>query len=150
MASFPAAVDNGAMYLRLDRSHRFLPVLLGVVTLAGVGVLLVWDAFPGLFPAGSHDWIAAFPLAMIAVAYLAYQSAHRPPARELLKAILLAVAFLFWAANQLWPDWKEATLFNDIAIALFVLDVFLVIVGWPATSPDESFGETCGGTSEEG
>jgi len=120
------------------------------VTLAGVGVLLVWDAFPGLFPAGSHDWIAAFPLAMIAVAYLAYQSAHRPPARELLKAILLAVAFLFWAANQLWPDWKEATLFNDIAIALFVLDVFLVIVGWPATSPDESFGETCGGTSEEG
>jgi MFS superfamily sulfate permease-like transporter len=138
------------MYLRLDRSHRFLPVLLGVVTLAGVGVLLVWDAFPGLFPAGSHDWIAAFPLAMIAVAYLAYQSAHRPPARELLKAILLAVAFLFWAANQLWPDWKEATLFNDIAIALFVLDVFLVIVGWPATSPDESFGETCGGTSEEG
>ena len=29
------------------------------------------------------------------------------------------------------------------AIALFVLDVFLVMIGWPATSPDESFGETC-------
>jgi cytochrome c oxidase assembly factor CtaG len=71
-----------------------------------------------------------------------YQTAHRPPFRELMKATMLAVAFLFWAANQLWPDLRQATLFNDIAIALFVLDVFLVMIGWPATSPDESFGET--------
>jgi hypothetical protein len=35
-----------------------------------------------------------------------------------------------------------STLFNDVAIALFVLDVFLVIIGWPMTSPDESFAET--------
>ncbi len=34
------------MYSRLDRAHRALPVILGVVTLADVGVLLVWDAFP--------------------------------------------------------------------------------------------------------
>jgi uncharacterized membrane protein len=60
---------------------------------------------------------------------------------EVVKAIMLAVAFLFWAANQLWPDLPQATLFNDIAIAFFVLDVFLVMVGWPATSPDESFAE---------
>ena len=138
------------MYLRLDRTHRVLPFILGLVTLAGVGVLFVWDALPRLFPAGSHDVLGAFPLAMIALAYLVYQIAHRPPRMEMVKAILLAVAFLFWAANQLWPGLPQATLFNDIAIALFVLDVFLVIVGWPATSPDESFGETCGGTSEEG
>ena len=43
---------------------------------------------------------------------------------------------------QLWPDFHQATLFNDLAIALFVLDVFLVILGWPPTSPDESFAET--------
>jgi Flp pilus assembly protein protease CpaA len=59
-----------------------------------------------------------------------------------MKAVMLAVAFLFWAVNQLWPDLRQATFFNDIAIALFVLDVFLVMVGWPATSPDESFAET--------
>jgi hypothetical protein len=79
---------------------------------------------------------------MIAFAYLVYQTAHRPPFRELMKAVMLALAFLFWAANQLWPDLRQAILFNDIAIALFVLDVFLVMIGWPATSPDESFGET--------
>jgi hypothetical protein len=130
------------MYIRLDRSHRALSVLLGVVTLASVGVLFVWDAFPGKFPARSHDFLAAFALAMIAVAYLVYQAAHRPSRSELVKAVLLAIAFLFWAANQLWPNLPQATLFNDVAIALFVFDVFLVMVGWPATSPDESFGET--------
>jgi hypothetical protein len=131
------------MYIRLNRAHRALPVILGVLTLASVGVLFVWDAFPWLFPARAHDVLAAFPLAMIAVAYLVYQSAHRPALWEAVKAILLAVAFLFWAANQLWPDLPQATLFNDMAIALFVLDVFWVMVGWPATSPDESFAETC-------
>jgi hypothetical protein len=132
------------MFIRLDRAHRAIPGILGVVTLAGVGVLLAWDAFPGVFPGRAHDVLAAFPLAMIACAYLVYQSAHRPAPLEFVKAILLAVAFLFWAANQFWPDARPATLFNDIAIALFVLDVFLVMIGWPATSPDESFAETWG------
>ena len=115
---------------------------LGVITLGGVGLLFAWNLFPRSFPAGAHDFLAAFPLAMIAVAYLAYQAARRPAPLEFVKAIMLALAFLFWAANQLWPGLRQATLFNDIAIALFVLDVFLVIIGWPAASPDEGFAET--------
>ncbi|MGA8742727.1 MAG: hypothetical protein WB561_16190 [Terracidiphilus sp.] len=130
------------MYIRLDRAHRALPVVLGIISLAGVGVLLAWDAVPHLFPPRAHDVLGAFPLAMIAFAYLAYQAAHRPAPMEIVKAALLAIAFLFWAANQLWPDIPQAMLFNDIAIALFVLDVFLVMIAWPGSSPDESFGET--------
>ena len=129
------------MYNRLDRAHRAIPVILGAMTLADVGVLLVWDARPE-FPHGAVIFFGAFSLAMIAVAYLAYQIVHRPPLKELAKAILLAVAFLFWAANQLWPASPQATLFNDIAIALFVFDVFLVMIGWPASSPDRSFAES--------
>jgi hypothetical protein len=117
-------------------------VLLGVVSLATVLVLLVWDVLPGRFPARSHDFLGALPLAAIAVAYFIYQTVRRPSHAEMFKAILLAVAFLFWAANQFWPEATYATLFNDIAIALFVLDVFFVIVGWPAGSPDESFAES--------
>jgi len=130
------------MYIRLDRAHRILPAVLGVITLASVAVLFAWDVFPRLFPPRAHDVLAAFPLAMIAIAYLVYQSAHRPARLEVVKAVMLAVAFLFWAANQFWPDLSQAMLFNDIAIGLFVLDVFLVMIGWPATSPDESFAET--------
>lgn len=130
------------MYIRLDRAHRAFPVILGIISLASVVVLLAWDAVPKMFPLRAHDVLGAFPLAMIAFAYLAYQAAHRPAPLEVVKAVLLAIAFLFWAANQLWPDLPQAMLFNDIAIALFVLDVFLVMIGWPPTSPDESFAET--------
>lgn len=138
------------MYIRLDRPHRILPVFLGLVTLASVGVLFIWNAFPQLFPPRAHEFLAAFPLAMIAIAYLVYQAAHRPARLEVFKAILLAIAFLFWAANQFWPNLSQATLFNDIAIALFVLDVFLVMIGWPATSPDESFAETYANSNPKG
>ena len=137
------------MYFRLSRTNRVLPATLGVVALAGVGVLLARDAFPRLFPARSHDLLGAFPLAMIAFAYIVYQSAHRPARVEFVKAAMLGGAFFFWAANQLWPNLRQAILSNDIAIALFVLDVFLVMIGWPATSPDESFAETYAESSQE-
>jgi hypothetical protein len=134
------------MYIRLNRAHRILPVTLGAIALAGVLALLAWDAFPRLLHARFHNYLGAFPLAMIALAYIVYQSAHRPSRMELVKAIMLAVAFLFWAANQLLPNLSLAAFFNDAAIALFVLDVFLVLIGWPATSPDESFAETYAGS----
>ncbi|HEY3237903.1 MAG TPA: hypothetical protein VGJ84_24500 [Polyangiaceae bacterium] len=130
------------MSTRLNRAHRAIPAMLGALTLASVGLLLAWDAFPGLFPTRAHDVLAAVPLSLIAVTYLLYQSMRRPAPMELLKAVLLAAAFLLWAANQLWPALPQATLFNDLAIALFVLDVFLVIIGWPRKSPDAAFGET--------
>jgi hypothetical protein len=130
------------MKSRLDSAHRSLPVLLGATTLACVVALLIWDAKPKLFPPRAHDWLGAIPLVLIAFAYLAYQSIRHPGPAELFKAILLATAFLFWGANQFWPDAEAATLFNDIAIGLFVLDVFLVIIGWPASSPDESLADT--------
>ncbi len=98
-------------------------------------MLLVWDFLPGLFPARAHDVLGAFPLAMIGFAYLVYRSAYRPAALDFLKAVLLAAAFFFWAANQLWPEWRQATLFNDIAIALFVLDVFLAMLAGQPGGP---------------
>jgi hypothetical protein len=130
------------MYIRLNHAQRAVSVVLGIITLASVVVLPMWDVFPSLFPARAHVLLAAIPLTMIAIAYLVYNTAHLPGPLELIKVIMLAAAFLFWAANQFWPDSPWAVLFNDIAMALFVLDVFLVIIGWPATSPHESFAET--------
>jgi O-antigen ligase len=127
------------MSIRLARGRRplslSLPVALCMVTLVSVGVLLVWDLVPGLFPARAHDFLAAFPLAMIAFSCLVYEAVRRPSRSELIKAILLACAFLFWAANQFWPGLRHATLFNDIAIGLFVFDVFLAMIGRPISVP---------------
>jgi len=135
---------------RRDRTHRAIPTILGAISLAAVAALLAWDAFPALFPSRAHDLLGALPLALIAFSYLAYQAARRPQPVEALKAIMLAAAFLFWAANQLWPELPQATLFNDIAIALFVLDVFLLIIGWPATAPDGNFADIFQGRLEPG
>jgi hypothetical protein len=132
------------MSIRTERARRVVPLVLGVATLAGAVLLLGDDAAPQWFGAGarSHDLMAAFSLAMIAIAYLVFQAAQKPAAREMAKAILLAAAFLFWAANQFWPNLPQARLFNDIAIGLFVLDVFLVIAGWPPESKDRFFAES--------
>ena len=97
------------------------------MTLAAVAALLLEDAAPRMVPARSHEVLAAFSLATIAVAYVIFQFVRRAGLAEMGKAILLAAAFLFWAANQYWPNLPQAGLFNDIAIGLFVLDVFLVI-----------------------
>jgi hypothetical protein len=112
-----------------------LPVILCIVTLVSVGILLSWDILPGLYPPRAHDFLAAFPLALIALTCLVYEAVRRPARSELIKAILLACAFLFWAANQFWPALRWATLFNDIAIALFVFDVFLAMIGRPISTP---------------
>jgi hypothetical protein len=96
------------MYKRLDRAHRAMSLVLGVLTLVSLGMLLAWNLYPKFFPIRAHGSLAAFPLAMIAIAYLLYQSARRPSAKEFLKAMMLAAAFLFWAANQLWPDLPQA------------------------------------------
>ena len=123
------------MSVLLTRDRRSLPVILCVLTLVSVGVLLLWDALPGLFPANVHGFLAGLPLAMIACTCLVYEAVRRPAPSEVVKAVLLACAFLFWAANQLWPGLRQATLFNDIAIALFVFDVFLAMTGRPVPTP---------------
>jgi hypothetical protein len=106
-------------------------ITMGSLALGSAAGLLVWDAVPQAFPARAHVLLGSAPLALIAVASLVYQAARRPSRLEMVKAVILATAFLFWAANQLLPDVAPATLFNDLAIALFVLDVFLLILGWP-------------------
>jgi hypothetical protein len=119
------------MSIHVDRGRRSQPIALCVLTLVSVAVLLLWDVLPGLFPAKAHDFLAAIPLAMIAGVCLLYEAVRRPSPSELVKAVLLACAFLFWSANQFWPMLHQATLFNDIAIALFVFDVFLAMIGRP-------------------
>jgi len=133
------------MYKRLDRAHRAIPLVLGVVTLISVGVLLARDVNPKFFAARAHDFLAAFPLAMIAVAYLLYQSVRRPAAKVFVKAIMLAVAFLFLfflgCQSTLARFTPSDSLQRHCHCALRPRCVW-VMIGWPTTSPDESFAET--------
>jgi hypothetical protein len=104
-----------------------LSALLGGATLVAVAALLIWDAMPDRFPPRAHDALSALPLGLIAVVWIAHRASQRSPPTVMLKAAILAAAFLFWAANQLWPDSPHATVLNDAAVALFVLDVWLAV-----------------------
>ncbi len=115
-----------------ERSFPAISSAIALLTVLTLAPLLVWDASPGLFPDHARKALAAIPLALIAVACLVHPVVVRASAPEWAKAAILAAAFLFWAANQFWPEQPEATRFNDIAVALFVLDVCLAIRGWPS------------------
>ncbi len=131
------------MQANFYRPGRLLSLILGIITLAVVVLLFVVDAAPRLLPAGSHDVLAAFSLATIAFSYLVFQWTRRRALAEMVKTILLAAAFVFWAANQIWSNLPQASLYNDIAIGLFVLDIFFVIVGWPAGSSGNVLDDGC-------
>jgi hypothetical protein len=106
-------------------------ITLGTITLASLVPLLIWDVSPNLLPSHAHNALAALPLTLVAIAYVASQATRGGNASEFAKVVLCAVAFVFWALNQLLPSHPRATLFNDIAIVAFVLDIVLVIVGYP-------------------
>lgn len=103
-----------------------------VLSLVTLVPLLLWDLAPGWFPAHAHDPFGAIPLAIVGVACLAYPVSRKARPAEIAKASIAATAFFAWAANQYWPDHPQATLMNDVAVALFVLDVVLAVLGWPA------------------
>lgn len=111
------------------RALHCVPLLLAVLSLAGVVALLAWDIHPQFLPTISHALLGAFPLSMIGFAWLARHAAQGASFSEWVKAALLAAAFFFWAANQCLREMRAATICNDIAIALFVLDLVWVIAG---------------------
>lgn len=129
------------MPLLQSRARRTIPAALGVLTVLSAGVVLVYDASPRTFRAEVHDVLASLPLVLIAVAYAVFQVARRASPMEWARTGLVALAFRFWAANQLCSDCWLAMIFNDIAIAAFILDVFLVIIARPAESLQEGNAE---------
>ncbi len=103
---------------------------LAVLALLATGALLILDGLPRI-PVGLHTVVSAFPLLLVAVAYLAQQTRRRPRlgTLEICKAALLSIAFLLWAGYQLFPAAPHAVLLSDGAIALFALDAAIVVLG---------------------
>jgi hypothetical protein len=107
--------------------QRGLRSVTAALMVLGVVVLLVCDVVPGLFPAKVHWAVAPLSLGLTAAAILLFYVAKGASRAEWVKALIVALAFLFWAGNQLCADVTIATDLNDVAIALFVLDVVLVL-----------------------
>jgi hypothetical protein len=107
------------------------PVAVGSIAMLSLVPLFAWDVAPTGFPSRSHDLLGAIPLFAIAASYLAQQLVQRPSRLAWLRATIVIAAFVAWAANQYWSEHPLATLWNDIAIALFVIDIFLSVASAP-------------------
>lgn len=108
---------------------RAVTIFLLLVALVSSVVLLVLDAWSGFREGDARQVVSALPLIAIAFACLAFHATWTPKPLDLLKRVLLSAAFLFWAATQLSPTAGWAPVANDVAIALFVLDLALILWG---------------------
>ncbi len=106
---------------------RAITVLLLVVAVVSAAALLVLDVSGDFRESDARRVISALPLISIALACLAFHATWTPERLDLLKRVLLSAAFLLWAANQLFPSAGWAPVANDLAIALFVLDLALIL-----------------------
>ena len=112
--------------------RSLLASLLGLALGSSV-LLLTLDVSRGFRESEARRVVSSLPLGAIAVACLLYHVTRRPSGVELLKRVLLSTAFLFWAADQLFPTAGWAPVANDVAIALFVLD--LAVILWSDLRP---------------
>ena len=115
--------------------------LLAVASLLGCGALLLNDAAPQLIALGKvllamaprawallgHAPLSALPLLLVGASYLALQGILRPAPIELLKRLMLGSAFLLWGIVQLMPPSVLATDLGDLVIALYVLDLGIIV-----------------------
>lgn len=127
----------------LDRLLRIVAGVLTVAAVLGSAALLLSDAGPQLRAAVKfavrlaprawaflgHAPLSAMPLLLIGSAYVGLQALLRPVGIELLKRLMLGSAFLLWGVVQLMPPSVVATDLGDLVIALYVLDLGLIIRG---------------------
>jgi hypothetical protein len=125
----------------LESALRIAAGSLTVAALVASAALLLSDAAPDLSAllkfvgamAGrawsllGHAPLSAMPLLLAGASYLALQGLLRPRPIELLKRFLLGSAFLLWGIVQLMPPSAIATDLGDLVIALYVLDLGVII-----------------------
>ncbi len=106
------------------RSTIRVPTLM-VLALIFAGVLVLSN-LPSI-PARLHTYLSSLPLALTGVAYAILQLRSRPPRATLLKRLLLAATFIFWAIDQLLDSGQLSRFIGDVVIANYVLDLYWLI-----------------------
>jgi hypothetical protein len=93
-----------------------------MVALVFAGTLLLSN-IPAT-PDRLHAYLSSAPLAIAGVAYAILQLRAGVRGGTLYKRLLLAATFVIWAADQMLPPGRLATLIGDVVIAAYVLDLF--------------------------
>jgi hypothetical protein len=125
----------------LEELLRWLTRSLAVMALVSSVALLCVGATPMLSSlpaylanAALRGWIllknvplSALPLLLAGSSYLVLQVILRPRPLELIKRLMLGAAFLLWGVVQLMPASDLAAELGNVVIALYVVDLGLII-----------------------
>ena len=115
------AIDVNAV----SRTRRSLLVpILAKCAWLGAGVLVIGNQF---VPAELHAYLSSFPLALAGLGYILLQVHLKPPRGTLLKRLVLAAAFLLWAAVQFLSPGRVSVFLGDVVIAAYVVDLFWIM-----------------------
>jgi hypothetical protein len=118
----------------LARSLAVLAVLSSVALLC-VGATPLLSSLPTyIAKAAFHGWalvknlpLSSLPLLLAGSSYVLLQAILRPRPLELLKRLMLGMAFLLWGVVQLMPPGDLAVELGNLVIALYVVDLGLII-----------------------
>jgi hypothetical protein len=122
-------------YLRWLARSLTIMALLSSFTLLCVGATPFLTVLPAYLAKGAlHAWtllrnlpLSALPLLLAGSSYLILQAILRPRPLELLKRFMLGAAFLLWGVVQLMPASNLAAELGNLVIALYVVDLGLII-----------------------
>jgi hypothetical protein len=119
-------------------SHK--PLFLALIwTIRTIGALAVIAAMLLLFVDSplsdgfalrvSHRVVEAVPLLLIGFAYLAWLIIDRPGVIDLVKQLLLALAFILWGVSLLMPPSNGSRFVAAVVIAIYVFDLAWLMEG---------------------
>jgi hypothetical protein len=100
--------------------------LIAVSVLAGMCAIVVRAGWGGV----SARVLEGTTLFLAAAAYLVHVLAHHEHARQLLTKSILVGAFALWGIVQIAPTLPDVAMLNDVVIALFVIDLAIIVSPW--------------------
>jgi hypothetical protein len=98
-----------------------------ILSFLGITGLLTSDVLHHLDFTAAHQKMAALPLICIGLSYVCLQLSIRRPRYELVKGLLLGIAFVLWGTEQLLPATHLVTIFDETVVTIFVVDLSLII-----------------------
>ncbi len=112
----------------MARLLRGLSAIALAAALAGIVCLLAGDTWNRLRLTPAHQVAGALSLMLIGLSYICLQLSAARPRKEMIKGVLLGLAFLLWGGEQFVPPGRFVTLMDSAVVTIFVVDLGAIIV----------------------
>ena len=107
---------------------RGLSLACCLLALAAIATLLLSDSILGIFLNSTHQQAGALSLMLIGASYVSLQLSAKRPRSQMLKGVLLGLAFFLWGCKQLLPPNALVTAMDTAVVTIFVVDLSLIIL----------------------